>query len=85
MLLVSLTILNTAVISERDSLILTSTYHIAHAVTASETLQLQATEAGVIPVLKNLLDKASEPSFPYPTTTSLAQNAMLREVRRLNR
>ncbi|EGG00497.1 uncharacterized protein MELLADRAFT_79206 [Melampsora larici-populina 98AG31] len=54
-------------------------YALAHAVTVSEALQVQATEAGVIPVLKKLLDKASEPPVPYPTPAISAQNAMLRE------
>ncbi|KAH9819512.1 armadillo-type protein [Melampsora americana] len=54
-------------------------YALAHAVTVSEALQIQATEAGVIPVLKKLLDKASEPPVPYPTPAISAQNAMLRE------
>ncbi|KAG0140727.1 hypothetical protein CROQUDRAFT_136543 [Cronartium quercuum f. sp. fusiforme G11] len=55
-------------------------YALAHAVTVSDILQLQATEAGVIPVLKKLLDKASEQPFPYSTPAISAQNAMLREV-----
>ncbi|MBW0538263.1 hypothetical protein O181_077978 [Austropuccinia psidii MF-1] len=56
-----------------------ATYALAHAVTISEALQFEATRSGVIPVLKKLLDKASEQPIPYPTPSIVTQNAMLRE------
>lgn len=52
---------------------------LAHALTISETLQYEAFEAKVIPVLKKLIDKASEDPVPYPTPAIITQNAMLKE------
>ncbi|CAH7686537.1 armadillo-type protein [Phakopsora pachyrhizi] len=56
-----------------------TSYALAHAMTISQTLQREATQAKIIPVLKKLLDKASEPAVPYPTPLTMTHNAMLRE------